>query len=414
MNSKLLYLFLFVITSSFISRADGSRYIVVDPDGKGDFKTITAAIASLPMFNYERTVIFIKNGVYNEKIKIEQDYITLKGESREGTIMRYSQLRTDWIANKDSIGPGIINIHADDVIVEDMTVENSQPEIGPHAFTIYGTGTRTIILNCNILSKGGDTVSLWNYKTGMYYHANCYFTGSVDFVCPRGWCFIKDSQFFEYKKTASIWHAGGYDSNQKFVLRNCSFDGVKDFELGRHHYDAQFYLIDCSFSDRMADKQIYRVVNKDTKLNRPFNWGDRYYYANPHKAGAQFSWLKDNLEAVPGKIKKEKITTGWTFDEKWDPESLTGPEVIESVIDKQKLILHFNEPVTIIGIPEILTATNKKLTYNSGAGSNTINFICSEDIAKEDLTSLDNIVAGKITGVKASVLERNAILSIKN
>ncbi|MFX0137537.1 MAG: hypothetical protein ACFFDN_28120, partial [Candidatus Hodarchaeota archaeon] len=128
-----------------------------------------------------------------------------------------------------------------------MTIENSQPEIGPHAFAIYGTPNRTIIVNCNVVSKGGDTVSLWNYKQGMYYHANCFFQGAVDFVCPRGWCYIRDSRFYEVKETATLWHAGNYHPDQKFVLVNCSFDGVKGFQLGRHHYEAQFFLLDCNF-----------------------------------------------------------------------------------------------------------------------------------------------------------------------
>ena len=88
--------------------------------------------------------------LYNEKLRIDQDNITLKGESRDSTIIKYSQLRTDWVANKDSIGPAVINISGDDIIFDNLTVENTQPEIGPHAFAIYGKGTRTIIINCNV------------------------------------------------------------------------------------------------------------------------------------------------------------------------------------------------------------------------------------------------------------------------
>lgn len=189
-----------IVISNIIVNAQEKRLIIVAQDGSGDFRTITAAVLSLPMFNYQRTVIFIKNGSYNEKIKIEKDFVTLRGEDREKTVIYYSQLRSDWDAKKDSIGPAVINIFADDIILENMTIKNTQPEIGPHAFAIYGVGTRTIILNCNVISKGGDTVSLWNYKEGMYYHSGCYFEGAVDFVCPRGWCFIKDSKFYEVKK----------------------------------------------------------------------------------------------------------------------------------------------------------------------------------------------------------------------
>ncbi|OYV85517.1 MAG: hypothetical protein B7Z63_05395, partial [Ignavibacteriae bacterium 37-53-5] len=188
------------------------HYIVVAKDGSGNFTTITQAINALPMFSYQRVVIFIKNGVYNEKIRLTQDYVTLRGESRDSTIIEYDQLRTDWIAHKDTIGPAVVNIRADDIVLKDLTIENTEPEIGPHAFAVYGDGTRTIILNCNVFSKGGDTVSLWDYKTGMYYYADCSFRGAVDFVCPRGWCFVRDSKFYEIKKgAASIWHAGGFD-----------------------------------------------------------------------------------------------------------------------------------------------------------------------------------------------------------
>ncbi len=101
--------------------AKDNHFITVAKDGSGDFKTITEAINSLPMFNYERVVIYIKNGVYNEKIRITQDYVTLKGESEDSTIIEYNQLRTDWIAHKDAIGPAVINIHADDIILESLT-----------------------------------------------------------------------------------------------------------------------------------------------------------------------------------------------------------------------------------------------------------------------------------------------------
>ncbi len=386
------------------------HYLTVAQDGTGDFKTINAAIAALPMFNYERTVIYIKNGVYNEKFRIDQDYITLRGEDREKTIIRYSQLRTDWIANKDSIGAAVVNLNGDDIVIENMTIENSQPEVGPHAFAIYGTGTRTIILNCNVLSKGGDTVSLWDYKTGMYYHANCFFEGAVDFVCPRGWCFIRDSKFFEVKQTASIWHAGGFDSSQKFVLKNCSFDGVKGFELGRHHYDAQFYLLDCKFSDSMKDKPIYRVVNADPKQNRPFNWGERYYYYNPQKSGAQYLWLKDNFNLLGNAVKESDITPAWTFDGKWDPESIIGPRVKRYSIGQNKILIEFDEIVTVIGIPEILTSTDKILFYASGAGSNIIEFRSKGNLSEADIKDLKIVNGGQMTGVKASVTERKASL----
>ncbi len=418
MKKNLFYIFTVILLLAAKSFAKDYHFITVAKDGSGDYKTITGAINSLPMFNYERVVIYIKNGIYNEKVRITQDYVTLKGESKDSTIIEYSQLRTDWIEHEDSIGPAVVNIHADDIVLENLTINNTQPEVGPHAFAVYGTGTRTIINNCKVLSKGGDTVSLWDYKTGMYYHANCTFEGSVDFVCPRGWCFIKNSKFYEIKQTASIWHAGGYDINQKFVLKNCLFDGVKGFQLGRHHYDAQFYLIDCRFTSNLADTAIYRVTYPDDPgKNRPANWGERDYYYNCIKEGRQtslrptdstsgnYSWFKNNLNTSAGSPKLEDITPLWTFKGKWNPESSTGPAINKFEIQKNYVLFYFNEPLTVTGQPVLKSNNGKVFTYNSGAGSDTIRFDCDSIFSNSDLIGLKITNDAKVTGTRASVNE---------
>lgn len=407
-KSIILSIVLFSVTIN----ATEKRFISVAQDGSGDYKTITAAIQSLPVFNYQRTVIFIKNGLYKEKIRVDQDYITLRGESREKTLLQYSQLRSDWNAKKDSIGPAVININGDDFILENMTVENTQPEIGPHAFTIYGIGTRTILLNCNLLSKGGDTVSLWDYKTGMYYHANCNFVGAVDFVCPRGWCFIRDSNFYEVKKTASIWHAGGDNINQKFVIVNSHFNGIKGFELGRHHYEAQFYLIDCTFSDSMSTRPIYRVTYpNDPERDRPFNWGSRYYFQD-NKSNLDLEWNKNNLASASNSPTKTQITPKWTFDGMWDPESKEEVKIVSYSISEKTLILKLEEKVTVLNKPIVIGKKGIEFKYVDGGGSDTLRFICNKKFNNNDLITIYKITNGTIFATSASIYSRGLSLTL--
>ncbi len=380
-----------------------SHYIVVAKDGSGDYGTITAAINSLPMFNYQRVIIFIKNGVYDEKIRITQDNVTLEGQSRDSTIIEYDQLRSDWNAHKDAIGPAVVNIHADDIVIENLTIRNTQPEVGPHAFAVYGTGTRTILLNCNVLSKGSDTVSMWDYKTGMYYYANCSFEGAVDFVCPRGWCFVKDCRFYELKNVPSIWHAGGYNIDQKFVIENSLFDGVNGFVLGRQHYVSQFYLLNCTFSGNIAERLIYRVTYKDSAKDRPFNWGETDYYYNCHREGGDYSWFADNLSTAAGNPTPSEITPAWIFDNKWDPESTQGPMVLNYRIHGMHGLLFFAEPITVIGIPVLRSGDGTLFKYRSGAGSDTLLFDSVHRISRSDLFGLILISGGKLLGTTASI-----------
>ncbi|MBN1143334.1 MAG: hypothetical protein JXA72_02885 [Bacteroidales bacterium] len=386
--------------------------LVVAADGSGNFRSLTEALQSLPMYNYQRYVVYVKNGVYNEKILIDRDYLTIVGESKDSTIIEFSQLRSDWQARPDYIGAAVINITSDDVILENLTVRNTQPEVGPHAFAIYGTGTRTILLNCNVTSNGGDTVSLWNYKNGMYYHAGCYFEGSVDFVCPRGWCYIRDSRFYENSKTAAIWHAAVTNKAQKMVLENCSFDGVPGYNLARHHYEAQFFFLNCSFSETMINKPVfYHHYPKEPEKNRPYFYGNRYFYFNCHRTGGDYDWHADNLTSWPHGIKPDDVDAEWAFDGKWSPESTRAPEVVKFEIKGDSLVLlFFNELLCVRGKPVLQTSAGKKLTFREGQGRDILSFTCNQVITEKDFESPIAFFSGEILGNTATVSERKISL----
>ncbi len=81
----------------------------------------------------------------------------------------------------------------------------------------------------------------------------------------------------------------------KTVLENCTFDGYEGFKLGRYHRDAQFYLIGCSFSKNMADKNIYQVVTTNI-----LQWPRRVYYADCHKEDGDYAQFKNNLATAKG------------------------------------------------------------------------------------------------------------------
>lgn len=59
--------------------------VVVAQDGSGDYKTVSEAIAAAS--GGQRFVIYVKSGVYKEKIKSNKDGITLIGEGKYSTII---------------------------------------------------------------------------------------------------------------------------------------------------------------------------------------------------------------------------------------------------------------------------------------------------------------------------------------
>src|ERR1043165_9719229 len=90
---------------------------------------------------------------------------------------------------------------------------------------------------------------------GRYYHARLKVCGSVDFVCPRGWCYMTDCDLFEVnpRAEAAMWHDGSRDPDMKFVLRHCRFDGVEGWRFARHHHDAMIFVLDSTFSKTLRD-----------------------------------------------------------------------------------------------------------------------------------------------------------------
>jgi pectinesterase len=395
--------------------------IIVAADGTGDFKTIQAAVESIPVTNRERVIVLIKNGTYREKIRLGASFVSLRGQGRNRTRIEFSQVKDDFIAHPDRLGWAVINLNrANDFVLENLTVENTASDMNAHAFTISGTGDRTLIVDCDVLSHGGDAVSLGRGEPGRYYHARCNFSGSVDFVCPRGWCYATDCSFYAYRKTAAVWHAGARDPQMKFVMRNCRFDGATDFNIGRHLLDAQFYFLDCKFSRKLRDKPIRREVyqnsgtraepdtSREGDLGKQNIWGERSFFHNCHRDGGDFIWFANNLTSAPGSPEPSRITAAWTFDGKWDPEDESGPAIQQLRVAGRKIALVFSEPVTVKGQPRVKMRGGDTASYASGSGTDTLSFeLGSDDI--DEVTAVD-LNGGAILACQASATLRPASL----
>jgi pectinesterase len=396
--------------------------MTVAADGSGDFKTVQQAVASVPKNNRERIVILIKDGVYNEKVRVDAACVTLRGQSRNGARIEFAQLSDDFTAKPDDIGRAVVNVNGDDFVVENLTVRNTAGVVGPHSFAVYGTGDRTVIVDCDVLSEGADTVSLWRGEDGRYYHARCNFRGAVDFVCPRGWCFIRDSSFFETKNTAALWHDGSKGRDMKFVLRGCTFDGVDGWNLARHHHDAQFFLLDCTFSKSMIDRAPFRViyplggkeptdadVKKNAELDKTNRWGERSYFYNCHRAGGDYAWHADNLGSASSSPKPEQITPAWTFAGTWDPERTDGPKIHEVRMRDGKIAVTFDERVTVKGKPQLTLFGEAPAPYASGSGSDTLLFSAAADEGAK--AGPIDLSGGAIVACEASATLRHAELT---
>lgn len=316
-----------------------AKPIVVDINGKGDFKSIQAAINSLSDSSATPRIIQIKKGIYHEKIYIQKHNIVLEGEDRDQTVITQDIARDEWRCDhKDDWGVATMNLNGNDITLKNLSIANDygfdykEPRTvacasdsvshkkvitnGGHQMALRSMRTtRLKAINCRFRAYAGDTVSPWNLNNGMFYFKNCLMEGGVDFYCPRGYAWAENCRFYANTGPASVWHDGSANPDYKTVLKNCYFDGYRGFNLGRYHKDAQFYLIGCTFSKNMADKDIYLVPTDNV-----IKWGRRIYYFNCHRDGGDYAWFSNNLNTAMHSPKSSDITINWTFNNQWHPD----------------------------------------------------------------------------------------------
>ncbi|MGB7623879.1 MAG: pectinesterase family protein [Terriglobia bacterium] len=347
-----------------------ARDLLVAADGSGDFQTVQAAVDSVPDDSRERTVLFIKNGTYQEQVRIHKPFLTFRGEDRKKT-----RIVSEVDTSACPIQPGqskeeqcsVIIADASDLMFENFTVLNSFQGRGKGAaLSVIGGARRTVIANVDVVGYGGDTLVLTS--RGEYYLNDVYVSGTYHIIVPRGTTYAVNSTFWCLGDPHCLFNEGILHESDKMVIRHSVIDGPAPFGLGSYFRDAAWYFIENTISDKLTpDGQIVR----EPARNYEMKWGEGRIYFADNKA-PNYAWLGDNLETSPAKV-KTAVTAAWTFPE-WDPESKTHAVItrIETGSDQVRLV--FNESVTVHGHPRIKLASGRSAVYVSGSGTDTLVF----------------------------------------
>src|SRR5580704_4887754 len=116
MRYVLAFVLIAMVPVGFVFAKDVSVPVIgpdltVAGDGSGNFKTIQQALDSIPHDNRQRIIILIKDGVYHEKVRIDPGFVTLRGESRQGTRIEFAQGTDEFTNQPDKIGRAVLNIN---------------------------------------------------------------------------------------------------------------------------------------------------------------------------------------------------------------------------------------------------------------------------------------------------------------
>lgn len=188
-NNVRLIAILFLLLPVCVHGQDTRKHLVVAQDGSGDYRSIQEAVNAVRDFTYFRVTIFIRKGVYHEKLCIPswKCSITLEGEDRDSTIITNSDYWGKPYPGRDASGRDkfgtftsyTVLIAGDDIVAENLTIENGAGPVG-QAVALHVEGDRCMFRNCRLLGNQ-DTLYAGRADSRQYYR-DCYIAGTTDFI----------------------------------------------------------------------------------------------------------------------------------------------------------------------------------------------------------------------------------------
>jgi pectinesterase len=184
MKKSFILIFCFITHGkySFAQTSNPQQYkyvFTVSKDGTGDYKYIQDAIDAMRVFPLAPITLYIKNGVYNEKIELPANNtdVTFIGESVEKTIITFNDYSGRGKLN--TFTSYTVKISGNRFVAENITFVNSAGPVG-QAVALYVDADQAVFRNCRFI---GNQDTIYNGgELSRQYFVNCFIEGTTDFI----------------------------------------------------------------------------------------------------------------------------------------------------------------------------------------------------------------------------------------
>lgn len=230
---KVLGLLLLLSAVSAAWAQERQDTIVVSRDGTGNFRTLQEAIESARAFMDYTVTIYVKNGVYKEKVIVPSwvENIDIIGEDRDKTIITY-----DDHANINKMGTFrtyTVKVEGSDITFKNLTIENNAAQLG-QAVALHTEGDRLKFINCRILGNQ-DTIYTGAKFTRLYFKG-CYIDGTTDFIFGPSTALFEDCIIHSKRNSYVTAASTPKEAKYGYVFKHCKLTaepGVDKVYLGR-------------------------------------------------------------------------------------------------------------------------------------------------------------------------------------
>ena len=230
---KVLGLLLLLVAVSGTWAQELRDTLVVSRDGTGDFRTLQEAVESARAFMDYTVTIYVKNGVYKEKVIVPSwvENIDIIGEDRDKTIITY-----DDHANINKMGTFrtyTVKVEGSDITFKNLTIENNAAQLG-QAVALHTEGDRLKFINCRILGNQ-DTIYTGAKFTRLYFK-DCYIDGTTDFIFGPSTALFENCMIHSKRNSYVTAASTPKEAKYGYIFKHCKLTaepGVDKVYLGR-------------------------------------------------------------------------------------------------------------------------------------------------------------------------------------
>lgn len=210
------------------------KYIfTVAKDGTGEYTTIQDAIDAMRVYPLAPITLYIKNGVYNEKIELPANNtdVTFVGENVDSTIISWNDYSGK--GKHTTFTSYTAKISGNRFRAENITFANTAGPVG-QALALYVDADKAVFKNCKFLGNQ-DTIFTAG-ETSRQFFEDCYIEGTTDFIFGPSTAIFQNCTI-KGKSNSFITAASTYrQSSFGYVFKDCKIiadTNVTKLYLGR-------------------------------------------------------------------------------------------------------------------------------------------------------------------------------------
>lgn len=318
----LLTIMLAVVANTFAAdKYDNPDTIVVSRDGTGEFRTIGEAIEVCRAFMDYHKVIYVKRGIYKEKLIVPQwlTNIEILGEDRDATVITYDDHAN--IPNP-ATGRGIgtfrtytVKVEGNSITFRNITIENNAARLG-QAVALHTEGDRLVFVNCRLLGHQ-DTVYTGVAGTRLFFR-DCYIEGTTDFIFGPSTAWFENCEIRSRADSYITAASTPKDRPYGYIFSHCRLTAdanVTKVYLGRPWRDYGYTLfIGCEMGRHIRPEGWHHWQKERQQTARYMEYGNSGEGAATDRRAP---WTRRLTKKEAAKITMEEV---FAIDDKWTPE----------------------------------------------------------------------------------------------